>query len=82
MGLGPSKGFKIFDKITSIAVFLLSLAGIIAFWTFLSRGDVYDNWYPLVGHFVAAHGAFIGIILYEYLKMTGKSFRDLFRKKK
>lgn len=82
MGLGPSKGFKIFDKITSIFVFIFSLIAIIAFWIFVKRGDVYDNWYPLVGHFVAAHGAFIGIILYEYLKITGKSFRDLFKKKK
>ena len=75
------KGFNIFGKLSSLFVFLFSLSGIIAFWVFISRGDVYDNWYPLVGHFVAAHGAFIGIILYEYLNYKKLTFRELFKRK-
>ena len=75
------KGFNIFGKLSSLFVFLFSLSGIIAFWVFISRGGVYDNWYPLVGHFVAAHGAFIGIILYEYLNYKKLTFRELFKRK-
>lgn len=79
MGLKPN---KMFDDIMSIVILLFSLAGIIAFWIFIREGNVYDHWYPLIGHFVAAHGAFIGIILHEYLKSTGKSLKYLFKKKK
>lgn len=80
MGRFERKNFIIFDRLTSVLIFILSLAGIIAFWTFIARGDVYDNWYPLVGHCVSAHGAFIGIILYEYLNAKEMTFRQLWRK--
>jgi hypothetical protein len=79
MGRFSNKNFKIFNNITSIFVFIFGLIGSIAFWVFLSRGDVYDNWYPLVGHFVSAHGSFIGIIFWEYMRQTGKSFLDIVR---
>lgn len=69
---------KIFDRITSVFVLLFSLFVIIVFWYFIYKGDVYDNWYPLVGHFVAAHGAFIGIIFYEWLNYKERSAREQF----
>jgi len=54
--------------ISSILIFIFSLFASIVFWVFIAKGDVYDNWYPLVGHLVASHGALIGIIYWEYLK--------------
>lgn len=32
----------------------------VIFWYFIAQGNVYDNWYPLVGHLVASHGLVIG----------------------
>jgi glucan phosphoethanolaminetransferase (alkaline phosphatase superfamily) len=66
----------LFNWVTSIIVGVFSLIGIIAFWYFIYQGDVYDNWYPLVGHFVSAHGAFIGIVLWQYLEVKGRSFSE------
>ena len=71
-----------FDSLVSVAIFLLGGVASVAFWVFISRGDVYDNWYPLTGHLVASHGAFFGIIIHEYLQTTGKSIRDIFKKDK
>ena len=68
MGRFERKGFNIFDSITSVLVFIFALIASITFWVFIARGDVFDNWYPLVGMLVASHGALIGIIYYEYLK--------------
>lgn len=66
-------------KISSIIITLFSLFGIILFWYFIYEGDVYDNWYPLVGHFVASHGAFIGILLFEYLEHKERTFSEQWR---
>ena len=81
MGRFTRKGFNIFDRITSLFVFILGLVGSITFWVFISRGDVFDNWYPLVGMLVSSHGSLIGIIFYEIMHHTGKSFKELFRGK-
>ena len=69
-----------FDRITSIFVFIFSLIASITFWVFIARGDVFDHWYPLVGMFVASHGAFFGIIIYEAMYYTGLSFKELMGK--
>jgi hypothetical protein len=58
------------NLVTSILIFIISLFASILFWIFLSKG-VYDNWYPLVGHLVASHGALIGILLW-YFKYNNK----------
>lgn len=78
MGRYENKGRAMFDSITSLFIFLFSGVGIVTFWIFLSRGTVYDNWYPLVGHFVASHGAFIAIIFYEYLKYKNLTVAEWF----
>lgn len=67
---------KFFKTWTSILTAILSFIAIIAFWVFLYKGDVYDNWYPLVGHFIASHFAFIGIIIWQSLENQGISFRE------
>mgnify|MGYP001331734273 CR=1 FL=1 len=76
-----NKGRRKFNIITSILTFILALGASVVFWVFIYRGDVYDSWYPLIGHFVASHGALIGIVIWEYLRITGKSFREIFKKK-
>lgn len=65
-----------FDRVTSLFVFIFSLIASITFWVFIARGDVFDHWYPLVGMLVASHGAFFGIILYEYLHYKELSFAE------
>jgi len=77
-----NKGRKLFDNASSIYVLIFGLVTSIVFWVFIGRGDVYDNWYPLVGHLVASHGALIAIIFYEYMKATDKSFRNIFKRNK
>lgn len=81
MGRFERKGFNIFDRISSLFVFILGLIGSITFWVFIAQGDVFDSWYPLVGMLVASHGALIGIIFYEIMHYTGKTFIELFKKK-
>jgi hypothetical protein len=39
-------------------------------------GDVFDHWYPLVGMFVASHGALIGITFWEYLDSKNRSISE------
>lgn len=51
-------------NITTILIFLFSLSAVTSFWCFIIMGNIYDNWYPLVGHFVAAHGALIASIVF------------------
>lgn len=58
-------------RISSIFIFILSLIATIAFWYFIYT-DYYDNWYPLVGHLISAHGALIAIIFWEYLEFKGQ----------
>lgn len=72
---------NIFNRITSLIIFIFTLIGSIVFWVFIARGDVFDNWYPLVGMFIASHGGLIGITLYEISHHTGKSVKELFTRK-
>lgn len=67
---------KLFNMGTTIFTALFSFVAIVAFWYFIYRGDVYDNWYPLVGHFIAAHGAFFGVIIWQILENKGISFSE------
>lgn len=64
------------DNISSVLTFILALFAVGAFWKFIIDGDVFDNWYPLVGSFIAAHGALIGIILWQYLNVKKITFSD------
>jgi hypothetical protein len=57
---------NLFNNTGSLITFLFSLFTVIMFWKFVADGDVFDNWYPLVGSFVASHGALIGIVLWQY----------------
>lgn len=67
---------KIFNKITSILTFIFALISSITFWVFIYMGDVFDHWYPLVGMFVASHGALIGITFWEYLDSKNRSISE------
>ncbi len=55
-----------FNRKISLCVFILALVASIVFWVFIAKGDVYDNWYPLVGHLVASHGPLFGVIYLKY----------------
>lgn len=70
---------KVFNMATSIFTAIFAFIAIIAFWYFIYRGDVYDNWYPLLGHAIAAHGAFIGIILWQITENRGITLGELFK---
>jgi len=72
--------YNILDRLTSLLIFAFSLIGSIVFWGFIGN-DVFDSWYPLVGMFVASHGGLIGIIFYEIMYYTGKTFKELFKRK-
>jgi len=71
---------KKFNRVSSIIVFILGLIGSISFWVFIVQGDVFEDWYPLVSMFVSTHSALIGVIFYEIMRYTGKSFKELFKK--
>lgn len=75
-----------FNSATSLITFILALIATIAFWYFIYLGDVYDNWYPLIGHAISAHGALIGIVLWQYLQNKKITFIDwistIFNRKK
>lgn len=80
MGRFERKGFNIFDRVISLLIFIFGLIASITFWVFIAKGNVFEGWYPLVGMFVSSHGALIGIIIYEIMHHTGKSFIELFKK--
>jgi hypothetical protein len=54
-------------KIFNLFLFAFGLLGSILFWVFLIKGDVYEELYPLIGHFVASHGL-LGSMIYVYSK--------------
>ena len=54
-------------KIYNLFLFTLGLVGSILFWVFLIKGDVYEDVYPIIGHFVASHGL-LGAMTYVYSK--------------
>jgi len=80
MGKFEKKGYNIFARISSLFTFVFGLIATIAFWVFIAQGDVFDSLYPAIGMFIASHGALIGIIFYEIMHYTGKSFTELFKK--
>lgn len=63
-----NKGKNIFTNIMAIIILLFTLGGSIMFWVFIANGDVYYNWYPLIGHLVSSHGGLIAIIRWMYLR--------------
>ena len=71
---------NLFNNIGSLLTFLFSLFAVIMFWKFVADGDVFDNWYPLVGSFVASHGALVGIVLWQY--STAKDLEEAKNKEK
>ena len=76
---------NLFNKVTSIIGIIFALFATIAFWYFIYNGT-YDNWYPLLGHGISAHGALIGLIFWQYLedrrRTASEQFNIWFKKKK
>lgn len=64
------------NNVSSILTFILAVCAVGAFWKFIADGDVFDNWYPLVGAFIASHGALIGILLWQYLNVKKRTFAE------
>jgi hypothetical protein len=54
-------------KILSLFLLIFGLITSVLFWVFLVRGNVYEDVYPLIGHFVASHGL-LGAMVYAYAK--------------
>jgi hypothetical protein len=77
---------KNFNKLSSIPIFILSSIAVAAFWYFRYIGYDYGSQYATIGHFIAAHGALIYIICWQYLVIKERSVIEQleiwFKKKK
>lgn len=67
---------ELINNVSSVLTFLLALLAVGMFWKFVTDGDVFDSWYPLVGSFIASHGALIGIVLWQYLNVKKRTFSE------
>lgn len=64
------------SNISSLLVFILALCAVVVFWKFVIEGDVFEDWYPLIGSFIASHGALIGITIWQYLSAKKRTFAE------